>query len=409
MNKGIRALGILAIIAAAFGLGLYTGVGERISHTVSAQTLNFVTSDTAPSGVDTSALWKAWNLLEENYVPTHASSTIPSAQERLYGAIEGLTASYGDPYTVFMPPAEAQQFNEDIAGAFGGVGMELGTKDDGSIVVIAPIKDSPAMKAGVKTGDVLLAIDATSTQGMVVDEAVQYIRGPIGTSVKLTFKRDGAAQPVVITVVRDTINIPIINNFKRPDGIYEIDLYSFSANSADLFRSALRDMFNSGSTKLILDLRGNPGGYLEAAVDMASYFLPVGDTVVSEDFRGKQDPIVHRSVGYDVFANKKLSMAVLIDQGSASASEILAGALQQHDVAKLVGTRSFGKGSVQQLVDLGGGAQIKITIARWLTPNGTSISDGGLTPDINATTTADDIKAGNDPQKAAAVAWLATQ
>ena len=142
---------------------------------------------------------------------------------------------------------------------------------------------------------------------------------------------------------------------------------------------------------------------------MASYFLPVGDVVVTEDFKGTQPNIVDRSVGYNVFANQKLSMAILVDQGSASASEIFSGALQQHGVAKLVGTRTFGKGSVQQLMDLGGGAELKITIARWLTPNGTSISDGGLTPDINATTTPDDIKAGKDPTMDAATAWLMTQ
>ncbi len=188
-----------------------------------------------------------------------------------------------------------------------------------------------------------------------------------------------------------------------------IELYSFSANSADLFRTALRDFMESGSNKLVFDVRGNPGGYLEAAVDIASYFLPVGDTVVTEDFKGKQPNIVDRSLGYNVFAGKNLKMAILIDQGSASASEILSGALQQQGVAKLIGTRSFGKGSVQQLMDLGDGAELKITIARWLTPNGSSISDGGLTPDIFATTTQDDIAAGRDPQMDAAVQWLDSQ
>jgi carboxyl-terminal processing protease len=407
MTKGIRLFGALAIIAGAFGLGLYTGVAERISHTVSAQT-TYIASDKAPSDVDLTTLWKAWHLLQDNYVPTHTSSTIPTSQEQLYGAIEGLTSSYGDPYTVFMPPAEAQVFQEDISGAFGGVGMELGMKDN-ALVVIAPLEDSPAKKAGIVSGDKILAIDNKPTDGIQVDEAVKSIRGKIGTSVKLLVLHDGSTKPVEISIVRDTINIPIIKNFKRPDGIYEIDLYSFSANSADLFRSALRDYFTSGSTKLIFDLRGNPGGYLDAAVDMASYFLPAGEVVVSEDFKGKQPAVYHRSAGYNVFQNKKLSMAILVDQGSASASEILSGALQQHGVAKLIGTRTFGKGSVQQLIDVGGGANLKITIARWLTPNGTSISDGGLTPDIHATTTPEQYKAGQDPQKSAAVEWLMTQ
>jgi len=255
-----------------------------------------------------------------------------------------------------------------------------------------------------------LDIDATSTAGMPVDQAVAYIRGPIGTTVKLTIERKGAPQPIIISIVRDTINIPEINEYARKDGIYVIQLYTFTANSADLFRAALRNFQQSGDTRLIFDLRGNPGGYLDQAVQMASFFLPVGDVVVTEDFKGKQDNIVNRSLGYNVFANKKLSMAILIDQGSASASEIFSGALQQHSIAKLVGTRSFGKGSVQQVMDLGNGAQLKITIARWLTPNGTSISDGGLHPDIAASsTTADNVKNGQDPTMDAAAQWLLTQ
>lgn len=412
MNTIMRRFGVLALVAVAFGFGLYTGVAEKISHTVSAASNSSVTltldGTKQPSGVNVSQLWKAWDLLDQNYVPTHGSSTIPTPQERLYGAISGLTDSYGDPYTVFMPPAEAQVFQEDISGAFEGVGMELGTKDN-TLTVVAPLKDSPAEKAGILSGDKVLAIDGKLTDGMAVDTAIKLIRGKKGTSVKLTIGRTGETKALEISVMRDVISIPVLKSYKRPDGIFVIELYSFSANSADLFRSALRDFFESGSTKMILDLRGNPGGYLEAAVDMASFFLPVGDPIVSEDFKGKQDPIVHRSVGYNVFANKKLSMAILIDQGSASASEILSGALQEHHVAKLVGTRSFGKGSVQQLLDLGGGAQLKITIARWLTPNGKSISDGGLTPDIQKDRTIDDVKAGRDPQLDGAVSWLITQ
>ncbi len=413
MNKTMRIFVALLVIAGTFGVGLYAGVAERVAQTVSAaSSSNTVTislgGDKQPSGVDVAQLWKAWNLLDQSYVPTHTSSTIPTPQERLYGAIAGLTDSYGDPYTVFMPPAAATVFNEDISGAFEGVGMELGTKDN-ALTVVAPLKDSPAEKAGIMSGDKVTAIDGKPTDGMAVDAAIKLIRGKKGTTVKLTIVRAGELKPMEISVVRDVISIPVLKSYKRPDGIFVIELYSFSSNSADLFRAALRSYFESGATKLILDLRGNPGGYLEAAVDMGSYFLPVGEPIVSEDFKGKQDPIVHRSVGYNVFANKNLKMAILIDQGSASASEILAGALQQHHVAQLVGTRSFGKGSVQQLMDLGGGAQLKITIARWLTPNGNSISDGGLTPDIKADRTIDDVKAGKDPQKDAAVAWLITQ
>ncbi len=398
------AIGVLVALAFAFSVGLYTGVSEINSNRADAQVM--VKGQPA---TDMSQFWNAWNVLSSNFVQVHASTTIPTDQQKVYGAIAGLTASYGDPYTVFFPPSDAQVFNDDISGSFGGVGMDMGQNSNGQIVVISPLKGSPSEAAGVRSGDIVVGIDATSTDGMVVDQAVKYIRGPKGTPVLLTIERDGVKELLKIKIVRDTINIPIINAYARGDGIYVIELYSFSQNSADLFRGALRDFFASGDTKLILDLRGNPGGYLDAAVTMASYFLPVGDVVVTEDFKGKADNIAHRSLGYNSFANKQLSMAILVDQGSASASEILSGALQQHGVAKLVGTRTFGKGSVQQLVDLGGGAELKVTVARWLTPNGTSISDGGLTPDIKVTRTAADQAAGKDPQKDAAIAWLATQ
>ena len=404
------AAGVVAAVLLAFSVGVYAGVTERLQNTVSAAqvtipgttiTLQGGPDGSAPSDVDFSKFWQAWNLLQDNFVQTHASGTIPTYQERVYGAITGLTDSYGDPYTVFLPPSDAKQFNDDIKGSFGGVGMELGARN-GSLTVVSPLKGSPAEAAGVRSGDVIIGIDNKPSEKMPVDEAVRLIRGEIGTSVTILLKRAGVA-------VRQTIQIPVINTYARGDGIFVIELYSFSENSTDLFRGALRTFFESGATKLILDLRGNPGGYLDAAVQMASYFLPVGDVIVTEDFVGKAGNVSDRSLGYNVFANKRLSMAILIDQGSASASEILAGALQQHGVAKLVGTRSFGKGSVQQLMQLGGGAELKVTIARWLTPNGQSISDGGLKPDIKADRTQDDVKAGKDPQKDAAITWLITQ
>ena len=401
---------MLLALGAAFGVGVYIGVSGGAGTSAAAQqVINIPVGTTnSPADIDMSQFWEAWNTLESSFVETHASGTIPSDQQKIYGAISGLVNSYGDPYTVFFPPKEATVFNEDVNGSFGGVGMQMDANAKGQILVTSPLKDSPAAAAGILSGDVITSIDGTSTAQMSLDEAVQIIRGPVGTTVKLGILHPGATKEVLISIVRQTINIPIIDT-KNENGVFTIALYSFSANSGDLLRGALRQYFESGDTKLILDLRGDPGGYLDQAVSIASYFLPVGDTIVTEDTKGHGQNTVHRSLGYNVFAGKKLSMAILVDQGSASASEILAGALQQHGVAKLVGTRTFGKGSVQQLVDLGGGAELKVTIARWLTPNGTSISDGGLTPDINATTTAADVGKGLDPTKSAALAWLATQ
>lgn len=397
-----KAAAIILAILVAFGGGVYAGVSERQGSVATA-----AEGMVSPEDVDMAQFWTAYKLLNTNFMVTHASSTFPTTQEQLYGAIAGLTDSFGDPYTVFLPPSDAQVFQEDISGSFGGVGMEIDNNAKGQLVVISPLKDSPAEKAGIRSGDVVVRIGTTSAVSLDSGEAIKLIRGPKGTSVQLTLERAGEAKPLVISVVRDTINMPILKSYRRDDGIFTIELYSFSENSPSLFRDALRQFVQSGGGKLLLDLRGNPGGYLEAAVTMASFFLPVGDVVVTEDFKGKQPDVAHRSLGYNVFANSKnFKMAVLVNQGSASASEILAGALSQHGVAKMVGTRTFGKGSVQQLMKLGGGAELKITIARWLTPNGTSISEGGLHADIQVDRTAEDVKEGRDPQTDAAVKYL---
>ncbi len=334
----------------------------------------------------------------------HASTTIPTTKEKLWGAIEGLTASYGDPYTVFMPPVEAKQFQDQIRGDFEGVGMEIGVKDD-LITVIAPLKDTPAERAGLRPGDGIVSIDGKSTEGMSTDEAVNLIRGPKGTTVDFKIVRDGALSDV--PVVRDTINVPTIKGtLDKTSGVYTIALYTFTATSGDLFTSTLADFRASGSHKLIIDLRGDPGGYLDAAVSIASHFLPSGSVVVTEDYKGKQENLVHRSAGTGGVPSGT-QVVVLIDQGSASASEILSGALQDNKTATLIGTRSFGKGSVQELVDIDGGS-LKVTVARWLTPAGRSISDGGLTPDIKVDRTQDDAKAGKDPQMERAIQFLTT-
>ncbi len=295
-------------------------------------------------------------------------------------------------------------FQEDISGNFEGVGMEIGIKD-GKLTVVTPIKGSPAEKAGVKAGDIILKIGEKTTQDLSVDEAVKSIRGPANTSVVITFLPSGASKTIEKTLIRQIINIPTIETSTKPGGIFVIRLYSFSAQSANSFREALREFVLSGNHKLILDLRGNPGGYLDAAWDMASWFLPAGKTVIIEDFGKNADQKVYKSKGYNIFTNK-LKMIILADGGSASASEILAGALQEHGVAKLVGTETFGKGSVQELVGITDKTSLKVTIARWLTPKGHNLSHAGLKPDYEVKFTEKDIASKNDPQMDKAVELL---
>lgn len=404
-KRGVVMRGIMfAFVAAiAFGLGLFVGNSGVSSSIVSHIPLVGDGLDATPDqSADLTDFWKAWNALDANYVITHASSTLPSIKDRLFGAISGLANSYGDPYTVFFPPKEAKQFFDNISGSFAGVGMEIDIKNS-VLTVIAPLKGTPAEKAGIKAGDQIMTIDGKSTDGVAVDEAVSEIRGPVGTTVDLSIVRDG--KPLDVKIVRDTIQVPETDDgLDAASGVYHIALYEFTSNSADLFSQAFERFKASGSKKFVIDLRGDPGGYLDAAVDISSHFIPKGATIVTEDFDGKEASQVHTSLGYnDTPAGTKI--VVLIDGGSASASEILAGALQDAHIATLIGTKSFGKGSVQTLLDLDGGS-LKITVARWITPAGHWIMGNGVTPDIAVPVTPADITAKNDVQMKRAVQFL---
>lgn len=396
---------LVAVLVIGFVGGMAVGANGGQKVLANVPLLGDSLDATPDAKLNFSDFWKVYNVLQTRFVQTHSSTTPVTPQSEVYGAIQGLVASFGDPYTVFFPPEQAKEFNDTIAGNFSGVGMEIGVNNQNILTVIAPLKGTPAEKAGIKSGDLILAIDSKSTEGMSTDEAVKLIRGPKGSSVVFTINRDGDTKQ--IKVVRDTIQVPTIDNkYDAKTGVYTIALYEFTANSADLFDGAFKQFQQTGSRKLVIDLRGNPGGYLDAAVAMASHFLPQGATVVTEDYEGHQQNIVHKSSGSGGLpAGTKI--VILIDQGSASASEIFSGALQDNKKATLIGTRSFGKGSVQELINIGD-ASLKVTVARWLTPSGRSISNGGLTPDIKVETTQDDLSAGKDPQMARAVQFLTT-
>ncbi len=393
----------------AFISVFYVGFASGKAHTVEAskiQTINASLGATKdkPEDVDFALFWKAWNTVNEKFVRTKVASTTTD-KDKVYGAIKGMVESVNDPYTVFFPPAEATSFESEIEGNFEGVGMEMGIKGE-ILTVITPLKGSPAEKAGIRPGDKVIQIEGKMTTDYSIDQAVKLIRGKKGTSVTLLVVREGVEKPIEIKIVRDTINLPTIDTKLDPKtNIFTIKLYTFSAQSASLFRNALREFVDSKSNKLILDLRGNPGGFLDAAVDMASWFLPPGKTVVMEDYGNGKTEVVERSRGYNIF-NENLRMVILIDGGSASASEILAGALSEYGKAKLVGTKSFGKGSVQEYIKLNSETALKVTVARWMTPNGKSISEGGLIPDVEVKLTAEDVTAGRDPQMNKAIELL---
>ena len=406
-GRSIAARGVsFALVAAlAFGAGLAVGGSSSTASIVSNIPLIGDGLDATPDQrADFTDFWKAWNALETNYVITNASSTLPSVKERIFGAIGGLAASYDDPYTVYFPPKEAKMFADTISGSFAGVGMEIDVKD-GILTVITPLKGTPAEAAGIRAGDQIATIDGKSTDGLSVDKAVSQIRGPVGTTVEFTIIRD--KKSLDIKIIRDTIQVPKTeDSLDEKSAVYHIALYEFTANSANLFNQAFARFKNSGSKKLVIDLRGNPGGYLDSAVDIASHFLPEGATVVTEDFDKKEENQIHTSLGYsDVPTGTKI--VVLIDGGSASASEILAGALQDNRIATIIGTKSFGKGSVQTLIDLGDGS-LKVTVARWITPAGNWIMGNGVTPDISVPFTQADATAKRDPQMSRAIQFLTT-
>ena len=372
-TKAYIIFATLILLGASFFGGVYLGYENRPAV---EKVLN-VAGQTPPpqyKDVDFNLFWDVWSRLEDKFVDKDKIER----KNLVYGAISGLTRALKDPYTEFLPPAETKQFQEDIKGSFSGIGAEIGIRK-GVLTVIAPLKGSPAERAGLRAGDKIFKVDDTLTGDLNLDEAVRLIRGEQGTEVRLTILRDSFEKTKEIKITRDVIRITILDAEKKPDGVFVIKLHHFTENAAFEFRKAVKEFYESGSQKLILDLRNNPGGFLNISVDIASWFLPAGETVARERFADGSEE-VYRSSGYRLL--EKVPMVVLVNEGSASASEIVAGALRDIRGVKLVGTKTFGKGSVQEVQPLPEGASLKITIAKWLTPKGEEINGKGLEPDV---------------------------
>ena len=407
-NKWVRA-GIMVIIvgviaAEAFYLGYNKGVENP--KTVLIRGVSNL-EEGKPDAVDFNTFWQSWKILKDKYVNTGKIDN----QTLVYGAISGLFDSLKDPNTVFMPPSDAKKFNEEISGEFSGVGMEIGIRND-QLVIIAPLKDTPAERAGLKAGDKILKIDDKMSVEMAVDEAVKLIRGPRGTTVILTIQRNGWDKSKEFSVIRDIIQIPTIDfemlalSEAEEKNIAYFHLYNFYENAPFLFYQSAVKTAMQNPKGIILDLRNNPGGYLEASVNLAGWFLEPGELVVTEEFgSGKKEEFRANNSGFF----KDLPVVVLINEGSASASEILAGALRDNRGIKLVGKKSFGKGTVQELERLRDGSSIKITVAHWLMPNGGLIEKNGITPDYEINITEEDVKANRDPQLEKAMEILKSQ
>lgn len=386
-KKSIIVPLLVIFVLAAFVLGFF--VGQVAVPSVQKIQTVINPEQGKPETVDFSLFWDAWRLVEKKHVNRQTLDT----QGMLFGAISGMVKGTKDPYTVFMDPQESRKFLEGMSGEFEGIGAEIGIRDD-VLTVITPLEGTPAQKAGLKPGDKILKIDETLTVDLSVDEAVMLIRGPKDSNVVLTVSRDGWDAVQEITITRATIKIPVLEVTWHKK-IAQIRLYEFTQNSAEEFDQAAQEILNRQGQGIVLDLRNNPGGYLDLAVEIGSWFLPRGQVVAIEDF-GNDKTQKYFSQGPNTFDN--MPLIVLINQGSASASEILAGALRDNRQIKIVGEKSFGKGTVQTLDNLAGGSSLKITVARWLTPTGQSIQDAGLEPDYLVELTEEDINANRDPQ-----------
>lgn len=352
--------------------------------------------------VDFKQFWDLWKMMKERYYLQPVTD-----KQLFYGALQGLANSVNDPYTVYFDPKVATEFAASLEGKFEGIGAEIGLKDS-QLQVVAPLPGMPAERAGILAGDLILSINGTSTESMTVEQAVTLIRGPKGTQVTLTIfrlppKGEKAKEPKEVTITRDTIRVESVKTKKLEDGIAYIEVTNFNADTEEGFNRAVREVARSRPKGLVLDLRNNPGGFLDTAVSMASEWL--GTSVVVKERR--QGVIVDEIRGNRMDPRLKgVPTVILINQGSASASEIVAGALQDAGAATLIGTKTFGKGVVQDVQEFPDGSSIKMTIAEWLTPKERLIQKVGLEPNELVERTADDYEAKRDPQLERAIGFL---
>ncbi|MEX0616914.1 MAG: S41 family peptidase [Candidatus Woykebacteria bacterium] len=388
-----KLLGVLIIFLA----GIWVGQSVVLPFGGSRPVLNLTNTQT-PSNVrvDFAPFWDVWQKASEEYLDKGKVDP----QKLLYGAISGMVRAIGDPYTVFLDPDQNQAFLDNLSGTYEGVGIELGSRE-GRLVVIAPLEGTPSEKAGVRAGDVILAIDGEDTSDMTVPEAVQIIRGEAGKKVKLLLQRKGKS-PFEIEMTREKISVKSVRVAIKQD-VAVLKLSRFGDNTNTDWDEAVNKVVTGNYKKVILDMRNNPGGRLDQSIYIAGEFLPKGAVVlIQEDSKGGRTSLTSNRDG----RLREVQLIVLINEGSASASEIVAGALRDNKKTKLLGEKTFGKGTIQKVDDFQDGSGLHITTAKWLTPSGTWVNEKGLSPDVEVKMTEKDFEKGADPQLARALKAL---
>lgn len=396
---------VTIVVGAAFLVGFGAGgisapIGPGSANAVSAK---YPPAPEPPANVEEkfALFWEAWQVLEKVFY-----GELPDAEQITYGAIRGVVNTLGDEHTVFIDPQHAAILKSDTSGSFEGIGATVRMDRDGFLIVVHPFEGQPAAQAGLKPGDIILQVDDTPIRNMNILEAIFLIRGTEGTTVHLLIQREGVSEPFEASVVRQKIDIPITEaEMLEDETIAYIKLTDFNIQATDRLKEALEETLKKKPKGLIFDLRNNRGGYLHIAVEVASQFIGEGIILVEKDKDGEEMDFTAQRGGLAL----DIPMVVLVNGGTASASEIVAGALQDRGRAILVGGETFGKGSVQLPHALSDGSELRITIAHWFTPNGTELQGQGLTPDIEVELTEEDFEAGRDPQLERAIDYLMTQ
>lgn len=369
---------LVVLMLFSFGVGLFFGTtfdvvdGLLSGGEVEINKVVDVYSRSRSPEVAFDQYWAVWDKVKQKFVDQPVKDV-----DLFYGSIQGMVEALGDPHSNYLPPQPAKEFAEGLSGAFEGIGAEIGIRNE-QLIIIAPLPGSPAEKAQLKPGDKILAIDDMDTAGISLDKAVSKIRGPKGTQVMLTITRDGLKDSKEITVTRDTIKVPTVIWEMKEGRIAYMRIGYFNEQTWTQFDKAVKEMLVEAPEGIVLDMRSNPGGFLDTAVRVASEWVENG-VIVKEKFVGDKS---NEYITQGEHRLKGIPTIILVDEGAASGSEIVAGALQDYGIAKLVGKKTFGKGSVQDFEVLPDGSALKLTIARWYTPNDRQIDQKGIDPDV---------------------------